>query len=789
MRALDRKLIRDLLGMKGQVVAIALVMSCGIATFVMSLSALGSLERTLSAYYDRHRFADVFALLKRAPNSMRERIEAIPGVAQVQTRIVRAVTVDVEGFGEPVAGRFISVEGAQPTGLNTLYLRQGRWLDPLRPGEALVSDSFARAHGLEPGDSVEAIINGKLERIRLVGMVLSPEFVYSIREGELLPDERRFAVMWMNVEQLEAAFNMEGAFNDVALTLEHGGGANEQAVIARLDELLAPYGSVGAYGREDHASHEFVANEIRELRSMALVAPSIFLSVAAFLLNIVISRLVSTQREQIAMLKAIGYSRFGIGRHYFKLVLVIALIGTVLGLIFGAWLGRNLTGMYSRFFHFPEFDFALSRRAVVLALGASALAALLGTALAVWRATQLPAAEAMRPEAPAAYRPMILERLGLRRLVSPAGSMILRHLERRPLRSGLTTLGIAMSVAMLVVGAYMSDAIHFVVRHQFELKQRQQLTIGFVEPTPGEVLHDVEHLPGVQRVEPFRLLPARIRAGHLSRRVGVMGLIANPALYRLVGKDREPLPLPEEGLVLSEKLAQLLHVQPGDSVTLEVLESERPVARVPVATTVREYTGVTAYMNIAAANRLMHRQGVVSGAFLTADRADIPALYAELKRTPHVSTVSVKAAALESFENTVGENIMVMRTFNVIFACVIAFGVVYNSARIGLSERGRELATLRVVGFTRGEIAFILLGELAVLVAVAVPAGLLIGYGLAAWTTGSFDTELFRLPLVIQPSTYGFAAVVTIVAAIVSGLAVRRRLNRLDLVSVLKTRE
>lgn len=795
MRALDRKLIRDLMSLKGQIVAIALVMACGIATFVMSLSALVSLERTLSSYYEQQRFAMVFASLKRAPNTLRERIADIPGVAQLQTRIVRPVTLDVPGFAEPVTGRLISVDGERPVGLNTLYLRRGRWLDPRRRGEALVTESFADAHGLQPGDSVRAIINGKLERLELVGMVLSPEFVYSIREGELLPDEKRFAVLWMHVEQLEAAFNMDGAFNDVALTLEpvrDGTGASaalEAEVIARLDGLLEPYGSIGAYGREDHASHEFVANEIRELRSMALVAPTIFMSVAAFLLNVVVSRLVSTQREQIAMLKAVGYSRRAIGWHYLKLVLVIAQIGAVFGVVLGAWLGRNLTIIYSRFFQFPDFAFALDLRAVAGSVGVSAAAALAGTVAAVWRATRLPAAEAMRPAAPTMYRPMLLERLGLGRVLSPAASMVLRHLERRPVRSGLSVLGIALAVAMLVIGSYMSDAIDYVIDHQFHLRQRQQLTIGFAEPTQGDVLYDVAHLPGVQRVEPFRTLPARLRAGHLQRRIGVMALPEDPTLFRLLSDRGVEVALPEHGLLLSEKLAELLRVRPGDWITLEVLEAERPVARVLVAETVREFTGVSAYMHIDAANRLMQRDRMVSGAFVAADEAAIPQLYDELKRIPHVATVSVKAAMVESFERTVAENIMIMRTFNILFACVIAVGIVYNSARIAVSERGRELATLRVVGFTRAEVSFILLGELGVLVAAAIPVGLLLGYAMAAWTTSAFDTELFRLPLIIRRSTYAFAALVTLAAAMGSGLAVRRRLNRLDLVAVLKTRE
>ncbi len=787
LRALDRKLLRDLLQMKAQMAAIAMVMACGVAILVTTLSALRSLQATMDAYYERHRFSQVFAQLTRAPDALIPRLAEIPGVAQVQTRIARSVTLDVEGFPEPVVGRLISIDGERPTDLNLLYLRGGRWLDPDRPDEALVSETFANAHGLRPGDTVRAVINGKLERLRIVGTVLSPEYVWTIRPGDVVPDDRRYGVLWTGERLLESAFNMEGAFNDVSLTLEHG--ASEQGVIARLDHLLEPYGSAGAFGREDHPSHEFVANEIAQLRVQAMVAPTIFLSVAAFLLNVVISRLIATQREQIATLKAVGYGQWSIGLHYVKLVLIIALAGSLVGLFFGSLLGRLVTELYARFFHFPAFSFIIDFRAALLAVTICSAAGLTGAAGAVWSATRLAPAEAMRPQSPANFRPTLVERIGLGRLLSPVGRMILRQLERRPLRAGLSCLGIALAVGIMIVGAFVQDAVNFIMDHQFQTVQRQDVTIGFAEATDGEVLADVRHLPGVTRVEPFRSLPVRIRSGPVSRRLGVMAVDPGTSLYSLLDAAGEPVALPDDGIVISDMLAELLEVRPGDTITVEVLEAERPTAQVVVQGLVREFTGTSAYMRLDAANRLMNRGRVVSGAFISADENYLPALYDELKRVPQVASVNIKAASLQSFRDTIAQNLMVMRTLNVTFACIIAFGVIYNSARIALSERSRELATMRVIGFTRGEISLILLGELATLVMLAIPLGLVIGHWLARLATILFETEMFRVPFIIEPSTYGFAAVVAIIAATISGLAVRRRLDKLDLVGVLKTWE
>jgi putative ABC transport system permease protein len=788
MAAIDRKLWRDLWEMRGQILAICVVMACGVATVVMSLSTLQSLRGTLDAYYDRYRFGEIFCHLKRAPLSLASRIAEIPGVAQVQTRVVESVTIDVVGLTEPAIGRLISIPERRTYTLNDLYLRSGRYIEPGRTGEVLVSEGFAGAHRLHPGDSVTAVINGRLQRLRIVGIALSPEYIYSIRPGELLPDDQRFGVFWMGETDLAAAFDMRGAFNDVSLTLMPD--AIEAEVVQRLDRLTAPYGGLGAYGRQDQSSHKFIANELKELRGMALVIPSIFLSVAAFLLNIVLSRLVATQREQIGALKAFGYTRFEIGRHYVQMVLVIAAIGAGLGVAAGAWLGRDVTELYTRFFHFPVFTFRLGGPIVLLALTVSGVAAILGAIGAVRRAVSLPPAEAMRPEPPASFRPTAIERVMSQRTLSTGMRMIVRQLGRRPGKSVLSCFGIALSVAVLILGSFIKDAVDYVLDSQFYLAQRQDLSVTFIEPSSASALDDVRQLPGVQICEPFRSLPVRIRAGHRSRRIGLLGVPRDGQLFRLLSVDRKETPIPSEGVVLSAKLAETLDLRVGDAVTLEVLEAERPVREVIVSALIQDFEGTAAYADIAAVNRLMQESSVLNGAFVTVDSDREDKLYQTLKKSARVAGVNRKGAALETFQRTVAENLLRMRLFNIIFASAIAFGVVYNSARISLSERRRELATLRVIGFTRAEVSMLLLGELAVLTITAIPLGFALGYGMAAMVIElAYDTELFRIPLVVNRSTYGFAATVTLIAAATSALIVRRLVDRLDLVSVLKSKE
>ena len=787
MRALDRKAIRDLWSIKGQAAAIALVIASGVGTFVMSLSTLNSLQRSQQSYYEQYRFAHLFAHVKRAPWSLGRRIAEIPGVAQVQTRIVVDVTLDVADMAEPAIGRLISIPERREPMVNDLHLRRGRWIEPRRAGEVLVGEAFADSHHLEIGDHVTAVINGRRQRLTIVGIALSPEYVIQIHGANLLPDDRRFGVFWMSYEQLAAAFDMDGAFNDVALTLTRG--ASEEAVIERLDDLLRRYGSRGATSRENHVSHRYISDEIRQLRSMGLIAPSIFFSVSAFLLNVVMTRLIGVQREQIAAIKAFGYTNLQVGWHYVKLVLLISLAGAVSGIVVGAYLGRSLTVLYTTFSRFPVFGFHWDPAVLASALLISSVAAVVGTLAAVRRAVHLPPAEAMRPEPPAVYRPTILDRSGLGNLLPQAARMVFREIERRPIKAGLSVLGISMAVAVLILGSFTLDSINYIIHFQFELSQRQDVIVAFVEPASAHALHELRHLPGVVQVEPLRAAATRFRAGHRSRRVGLMGIMPGSRLYRVLNKDEQLAPLPRDGLLLSSKLAELLDVRRGDRILVEVLEGEQPVREVPVSALITEYGGTNAYMDLDALHRLLREGRSLTGAFLTVERDRAEDLYRTLKNTPRVAGVTIKEASVNSFRDTIAENLGNIRFFNMLFATVIAFGVVYNSARISLAERSRDLATLRVIGFTRAEISAILLGELAVLTLAAIPLGLVIGYLFAAWAVSGLDTEVYRIPLIVGRQTCGFAVSVVLAGAAISGLIVRRKLDHLDLVSVLKTRE
>lgn len=787
MKALDRKLWRDLWHLRGQGLAIALVVACGVATVVTTRVGYESLLASRADYYARYRFADVFAQLERAPETLRSEIAAIPGVAAVQTRVVAEVTLDVPGLSEPATGRLVSVPERHVPVLNDVHLRRGRWIEPGRRDEVIASEAFAEANGLELGDRIGAVLNGRWQALRIVGIGLSPEYVYELLGVNLFPDNRRFGVLWMSREALGPAFEMDGAFDDVSLRLLPG--ASEEEVIARVDRLLERWGGLGAYGRDYQVSHRFLADEIRQNRVFGTVLPAIFLGVAAFLLHIVLSRLVATQREQIAVLKAFGYGPLRIGAHYLGFAGVCVALGSVCGVLLGLWWAAEINRLYGQFYRFPVLRYAPGTTVVAIAVGVSALAAIGGAGSAVRRVLRLPAAEAMRPEAPARFRPGWLERSGTAARLPASARMIWRNLARRPGRAALSVLGLALAVAILIVGRFFVDAIEHLGNVQFRLVQREDVTVFFHDPRPARARYELSALPGVLRSEPFRVVAARLRHGHVERRIPVFGLAPGAELHRIIGADLAVVPVPPEGVVLTRKLAEILGVGPGDELTIEVLEGERPVRAVRVAALADELIGLSAYMSADALHRLLREDASLSGAFLAVDARAAPRVYATLKRMPAVAGATTRRAALQGFEDTLAKSLGVFTSVLVTFAAVIAAAMVYNAARIALSERGRELASLRVLGFTRREVALLLLGEQALLTVAAIPVGFWIGYRLCAALAASYQWELFRMPLVVSGRTFAFALLVVTLAAVASSFAVRLRLDRIDLVAVLKTRE
>ena len=791
MLALDRKLLRDLRLMWTQALTIALVVASGIGGFLTTLSAVDSLSLARDNFYAQGRFADVFAGVKRAPLALAALLRELPGVADVQTTTEMAVRIEIEGVADPVIGQLIGIDPRQPQRMNLVTVRSGQAQGPspgaVQPGGALpvwVSEAFAMAHGLKPGAQLSALMNGKRRTLVMAGAALSPEYIFAGLWG--MPDQRGFGVFWVDHEALAAAYDMQGAFNRVAVKLAPQ--AQERAVIDHLQRVLAPYGGREAHGRSEQTSHAMLDNEIKEQWVLGSVLPSIFLAVAAFLLNVVVSRLVATQREQIAALKALGYANGAIAAHYLKMVLAIVLAGFVLGVGLGQVMGRMMLGLYADFFRFPAFTHVVAPWLMLTALALTVLTAVAGTLHAIAVTVRMAPAEAMRPPSPARYRRTLFERLGLTGMPTSL-RMILRNMERRPLRTGLSMAGVAAAVAIVIMGNFFRDAIGYIVDSQFRLVMRNDVAVWALEPVSDRARGELLRLPGVQAAESNRFVNVTLVRGHRRERSQIRGYATIPQLYRIIDTAQKEVLPDGEGLVLTDRLAAKLGVRVGDVLQVEVLEGRARTLHLVVDATVREMMGLNAYMNRDALNRALGEADLSTGFMLGLDRGAEPTVAAATRQMPRVAGMFSKASMLRNMEEISARNIRIMSFVLTVFASVIAVGVVYNNARIALAERTWELASLRVLGFTRAEVSALLLGEMALSMAVALPLGMLLGWGLVHLIVDLLKSDQFFFPVVILPPTYAWAALCVVVAGLGSALVVRRRIDRLDMVAALKTRE
>jgi putative ABC transport system permease protein len=789
MTALHTKLWRDLWRLRAQVVTIAVVVAIGVAGFVAMFSVHESLRTSRDAFYESNRLADVFAQVRRAPRHLESALMALDGVQDVQVGIGFDATIQTGQPGAPVTGRFIGLnlddarDGRQR--VNTLTLTAGRWPESGRALEALVNDRFAQASGLQPGDQVLALLNGQLEPVHIVGTAVSPEFVFASRGAG--PDDSTFGIWWVDEERLSRAFDMPGAFNRLGLRIDPN--ASRPPLQARIDRLLAPYGSLGAVAREEQMSVTIVDNELAQLKVMGSVLPAIFLAVSMFILNVVVSRQVATQRSQIAALKALGYSNAAIARHYMQLAMAIAGLGVLMGLFLSAWIGRLMLGLYDEVFRFHQLEYLTPPWLLGTAAALSVLASLLGTRKAIWAVVRVSPAQAMQPLTPAHYGPGLLEELGIKRWLNTRSLMVLRPLERRPWRSALTVAGIAMAMAMQIAGAFWVDAIALIVDVQFRQVQQANVQLDFDHPAPPSVTQALLRLPGVLQAEAMRNEPVRVHHHGRSEDTVLVGLPSGGQLVRLVDQHIGPLPLPDHGVVVSALLAQSLGVHVGDTLDIEFRLWGQTRATVVVSAVVATLMGKQLYMSLPSMNRLARDGDGVTQAALLVDPQSLPAFWLAVKQAPAIQSVFDKNATLTHFNDTTSRSMGVFSGIFTLFAVAMAVGIVYNAARIALSERAWELASLRVLGMTRAEVSIVLLAPLALELLLALPLGIAAGWGLAHVLMQLMSSDMIDFPVVIATSTYASALLMVLLAGLASALLVRREVDRFDLVAVLKVRE
>lgn len=784
---LDRKVLRDLWRMRWQAMAIAMLIACGVSVAVMSFSAQRAIARAQSDFYAETRFADVFAQAKRAPLSVARQLSAIPGVTAVDVRIADAGLMDVPGLVRPATARLIALPDDARRALNAIRLTAGRMPDPARTDEVVALKTFLEAAHVRLGQRLSIVVGGRSLSFVVVGAALSPEYVYVPAPESTMPDDAHQGVFWAPRAAVERAGGMTGAFNTAALRLAPG--ASVASVLLDMDRILAPYGGRAAYARADQPSNAFLDAELKELSTSATILPPIFLIIAAALVHMVVSRLVEAEREQIGLLKAFGYSNWQAALPYLRLTAVIGLVGSLAGGLAGAGLGAAIVDLYRQYFRFPVLNVTFHWTAFAAASGIATGAAVAGSLMAVRAAAALSPAVAMQPVRPAAYRAGLIDRLVKVSGVDQATRMIVRHIQRFPGRALLTTLGLASSLALLIGTQFLFDSLDRVVDQAYYQTQRWTEQVGFEEARGIAAMADLGHLPGVIADEPVRAVTARLKAAGREKLTRLVGLQPGAALHQPLDEYGRPIPFKGSGLILSEALARRLGLHAGDSVWVDVIDGRGPQALVPITALAQDYSGFAAYIDRRALNRLMGEGDVANGAQMLVAADARPAFYRAIEAIPRIVGASSRDETVASWRQAMAQAFQTTITFYVSFAAAIAFGVAYNTVRVSLSERSRDLATLHVLGFGHGECAYILAGELFVLALAAAPLGMLGGQGLAHGLVAAYSRDELRLPAIITARSYGVAMAAYLAAVVLGGVLVVQRIWGLDLVTVLKTRD
>jgi putative ABC transport system permease protein len=787
LRSLDRKLLRDLKRLRAQAFAVAGVLACGVALFVMSTGMYSSLERARDSYYDSARMADLAVSVVRAPDPVAKELAELPGVNALETRVSGVGLLDLTGKSDPVSARLISLPPDRKPRVNDVLLRAGRWPNAARDNEVLVNEAFAEANLLAPGTRVRAVIYGRERELEIVGIASSPEFVFAVAPGAMLPEPERFGVVWMGREALGRAFDVDGAFNDVVFRLAQG--VDPRGTMSAIDARLARHGGRGAYGRDRMLSAQFLKDELTSLKTMASILPPIFMLVAVFLLNVSLSRLVATERSNIGLLKSFGYGNTAIAVHYGKFAIAFALLGALIGVVLGRWIGIYMAGIYAKVYRIPGLQFDAELPVYLWAVVLALIAAVLGAVQAVRRAASLPPAAALAPPAPTSFGTLGggIERAARR--LDGKTRMVARRIARFPRRAATTVIGISLALALLITSQHFPLSMNHIVDVTFGVAQRMDATLTFAETADDAILAEVGRLPGVLSVEPLRATEVVITAGSRQRRDTLMGVPEGAYLYRVLDQNMAGVAVRPDGITLSSNLAGKLDVKVGDTVRVQATDGHRAVADLPVVAVVKPYLAGAAYMEMQALGRALREPGRVSAAYVLLDRGERARLNARVKELPMIAGVSFLDNASASMRKMLNEGSGFFNSMFIVFSSLMAGGVAFSAARVTFAEQERDLATLRVLGFGRREVSYVLLAEIGVLLLVALPAGILLGAGLSRWLMSQFQTELFAFPYVTNSIPYGRSVLFVVCAVVGAALAVRRGVDRLDMVSVLKSRD
>jgi putative ABC transport system permease protein len=785
--ALDRKILRELRQMRSQVITIALLIICGLSLMIATSISYDSLRAARDSFYRDYRFADLFADFQAAPRSIMDRMRGISGIRLLEERIVADGLVEVRGQDEPAVGLLLSIPSEVQPRLNRIFVREGRLPREAQFPEVFLHEAFAAAQHLKPGDVISVLVKGQRIRLHIVGLGLSPEYVYALGSGVPLPDDRHFAVLWMAEPVLGRLVGFQDSFNSIAVTLDKSRAS--AAIKEDLRILLGPYGNKAIRERMNVPSHMFLDDELTEQKTLSRFSPLVFLSIAIFLIHVIMSRMIHMHRPQIAVLKAVGYRDREIAWHYTKLIVVMMLFGTIPACGLGIMLGHSIVDLYQNFFRFPALTAVVDPGILLLSFATGIASGVLGGMTAIHSILRLQPAEALKPPVPPAYHAIFLDRLGLWEKLALSSRITLRNLMLRPWRLGLTMLGMAAALGIMISSGSMKDMVNFLLKAQFQYIQRESISITLQRPVSVNGLQELADLKGVQRVEGYRALAVRIHYGRWEKETALLGWPARSELRQRLNKDLDQEPLPVHGIFVSRYFQTQWGLKAGDRIDVDILEGAYPRRSLTVAGFSDDLMGITVHMRIEEVWELLDEDPGYNMISLKVDPHWLSSLYVKLNQYPLVATVTLRDAVYDGFYESMGSMLQVSTGLLTLFAFIIAIGLIYNTVIMNFSERSREMATLRVLGFDNIFLFLLLMDVIMIQVFVSLIPGSFIGYKMTEWLLGSMRTETLSPPVLARGSTYAIGIATMLLALIVSAWSLSRLLRRLSLTEALKAKE
>jgi len=792
MPVLLKKLLRTIWKTKGQFIAMVAIVTIGISIYISVTTAYLNLTGSQHKFYRDNNFAEHYFHLGRAPEEIIHRIAELPGVDLVSGRIQKDVPVFKDN-NERATARVTGYSLPLGKEVNGLQVTSGRLFEEHSVGggiEILVDPGYAEANGIAEGDAVVIGAEGRKVTLRVTGTAISPEFVYAVKDlTSFAPEPKSFGVIMISEHQAQQIFHLNGQINQVLVTFKPG--ADRAEIVGKIKDMLEPYGVLTDYPQKDQLSHALLEGELDGLRVMSVFMPVLFLGIAAAIQFVLLGRMIKNQRLQIGIMKALGYSSTAVIMYYTSYALLITMLGALIGIVLGVYFASYFSDLYGMFFRLPQAIGAINIRAVINSVLLGIFVGGGAGILASRRVLKIQPAESMRPEPPKKSGAILLERFSFfwKRL-SASWRMSLRSVMRNKVRFGLVVMGVIGAVSMLLLSVFMNDAVDYMIDIHYYKQTRHDYLIRFTGLVKEHELLNLARLDGVYLAEPLLELPVKIHYNGKAEDDLIKGLdplTKLKAVYDAAGRE---IPLPEEGIVISNVSAKKLGVAVGDVVTVESLLGQGPshLTQVKVVGINTILIGSESYSSLHQANKLIREGGLISAAMLKTD----PGLQAALEDTMNdmtgIASILSRQKELGNFNELMGSMIYMMGIM-VFFALALGFVIVYNASVMSFNERLREMASLRVVGFTRGEISGLLFKETALQSLLGIALGLPLGNMMINSYIASMSTDLYTMPIIIYPSTYFYTAAGGVLFVMIGHFFAVRGVKKLDLVEVLKSRE